>query len=236
MPTCGICNHTFSFRRFKHHYCRPDVAPARSADRADSPVRDRSASPPPRGEIKEDPVIFDDIPDSPLDLEIAPPAPLPPPVNAPKFSIPADIPRALFSFIITIKLWSVVFNISAKAVTALLLILSSFIPAFPKLSLYQINRRCHLDDGRFLSLVVCTQCSLLYPLADCIDTTIDPGTGKPRNTARLCSGVKWPLHPMAAHRKQCNSPLIEKKGSKWVPLQQFHHTSLIARLGELLQR
>lgn len=239
MPKCHACRKVISDRRFKHHVCIivPDAADdaehdrVARRDRSASAPRDRSASPPAVVHPAAVPPVVAGAPAVPL-----PAAALPPPVNGEKLELPSSLSRDTFAFIVLLRIWAAVFNISTRALTTLLRILSFFVPSFPSLSLWQINRRCHLNDDRFQRLVVCTKCSLLYDLDDCIDRSIDPVTNRPRNCAIPCRGVQYPFHPLAAKRTACGNPLVEKRNGKFVPLQQFHHTSLKVRLAELLQR
>lgn len=240
MPLCPLCKRVFSSRWLRDHVCSrredgdDDQHPPPRRDQEDAVVRDRSASPV-LPELNEE-----ELADAILHPDVDAPAPPPPGpvavVHPTKFDIAHDLPRSTFAFICILKLWSITFNVSAKAFAILLLILSAFISTFPSLSCFKINKRLHLDDDRFLELVVCSQCNMLYPMRDCIDHSINPATGRPRNTALTCAAVRWPFHPQAHHRKRCNADLIQKKAGKWQPIVSFHHLSLRQRLGEMLRR
>jgi hypothetical protein len=231
MPVCRRCHVKYSHRRLSTHGCEPDTpaAAAKSARRAESPQRDRSASPS-RTESSQiiddnlqEPIFADDQPESPHNHAELPLH------GIQRFSL--SLPRATFSFMVLLRLWSICYNISTAALTFLLRLLSTFIPGFPSLTPFLLNRHCHLDDSRLRTLVICPKCNTSYQLAECVERTSDG-----RETAKTCMAVPWPHHPQRARRGRCGAQLLQRRGKHWIPILAFHHVSFIEKLSELLQR
>ena len=161
-----------------------------------------------------------------------------------KISEEEKIAKDLLQWVTTFLLiWQTAFNISGRALSALLFFLGRFLHVLAKLSslpllaviaklfpssLYQANKLLGLTKDTFSTYVVCGRCYSIYKLSECIGP-------------RRCDYVAFPNHRQRYRRISCNAPLFRRvllpQGkSKYYQINSYPFKSLRNALERLLFR
>lgn len=146
--------------------------------------------------------------------------------------------------------WQAAFNISDKAVQALLKFIKYFILIIGKafkcdslsstydavpLTLSGIRRQLGYNSDMYINYVVCPKCSALYEYKDCVITRANGEI-----ESKTCCHVVTPNHPQRSKRRACGCILLKKQKRKntvvLVPRKVYPYQSLIGTLQKFLKR
>ena len=144
--------------------------------------------------------------------------------------------------------FQLVFKISERAMTALLLFLGTVfmflsgiikhpllteICQFLPRTMWKIKNITGIHKEGVIDYVVCPKCHSLFSISDCTNYNkefID----------KLCTHIEYPKHPHRSRRSKCNSPLMKRVKisgkSKLMPRKVYQYRSIIDSLKRLTKR
>ena len=130
------------------------------------------------------------------------------------------MPSQLLKFLSFLFMWQSVFNVTERALTALLRFLKYVILALGlafqnhqltamsdriPVTIMKAEKLLGIDDKGIINYVVCSKCHSVYEYKDCVK---EKHNGLVE--AKLCSFVKYPNHCHQSKRKPCQSPLFKE--------------------------
>lgn len=154
-------------------------------------------------------------------------------------------------FIIFVRLWQIMFNISDAAIKLLLKFVSTFFKLLATLTslalikniasqlpptLYLLRKYLQSDKQSFVKYTICPSCFSLYEYADCIS---EDETGE--QTPKRCTYIQFPNHPQRNRRLPCNAALMTKVNLsggkvKYIPRFSYAYQPIEQSLQKLLFR
>ena len=150
--------------------------------------------------------------------------------------------RKIFGIALFSSIFQLLFRISERAMSALLLLFHGLIrylsiviqhPLLTELShmlpltMYKVRKISGNTNIGIFEYAVCPECTAIY----------DPSTCR-NEESQLCSHIEFPNHPHLSKRKKCNAPLMKKvrigKKSKLVPHKVYCYRSIVQTLQQFI--
>ena len=160
--------------------------------------------------------------------------------------------RILYGIALFVTKFQLLFKISERAMSALLLFLGTIITFLAHIikhplltELYQLVPKTmwsvkniigtqHIEG--VIDYVVCPKCHSLFSVSDCSKIEKEKRLFLDKN----CDHIEYPNHPHRSRRVKCGTPLMKrvkvKKGTKFVPRKLYHYHSIVDSLKQLIKK
>ena len=160
----------------------------------------------------------------------------------PKFSIPSGPYRDWWRFLLFIRSWTLIFNISTRSSQMLYRILHLMLPqmlAAPKITNHLVDKNLGINgrNDAFEGYVCCPKCHRVTRFDDSWERV----RGTDQSVSKRCAGILLKNHKDARHRV-CGALLLRTVGSidgmrqHLVPFLTYAYRPVKTRLSELLNR
>jgi uncharacterized C2H2 Zn-finger protein len=158
-----------------------------------------------------------------------------------------SLPTVVQNLFFFISFWQFAYNISNKAINALLRFLKFFFHClgaafnredssnFIPVGIKTVHKILGVDGSLFIQYVVCPRCDSVYKYEDCVVTKANE-----QNESKRCRHIAYPNHSMMSHRKKCDALLLKKvrtkSGYSLQPIKVYPYRSIKSSIAHLVTR